>query len=285
LLWEPINIAQHDTARVVKLDGRAYLIRSEEYSLSLMDGATAATLWKLSAPEGSPRPPQWGNTLIYGQQQEAPAIVQPAPDLDGDGQQDLVWAVRSSASLWAISGKGTADKKGRELWWFTAGPGQTIGMPAVADVDGDGTPDLVTMFANPQGAVWIEAVNGKTGKSLWRSPLETAWFGGAPDSRWSPSIVQHDGQQRVVCIAGTRFVGLDLKTGAASWPAVDLGLEPVMVNRTSSCSASPSLTRSICSPSRERHERRCGPRRCGPNNPWTSMGSPISGEIAAFTRS
>ena len=141
------------------------------------------------------------------------------------------WAVRSSASLWAISGKGTADKKGRELWWFTAGPGQTIGAPAVADVDGDGTPDLVAMFASPQGAVWIEAVNGKTGISLWRSPLEAAWFQGATESRWSPGIVHLDGRQVVVCIAGTRLVGLDLKSGAASWPAVDLGLEPVMPPR------------------------------------------------------
>ena len=93
---------------------------------------------------------------------------------------DLVWACRSSAALWAISGKAIAGNQGKELWWFSAGEGETVGVPAVADVDGDGTADFIATFADKHPAltairnVWIEAVSGKTGKSLWRFRLEGA---------------------------------------------------------------------------------------------------------------
>ncbi len=108
----------------------------------------------------------------------APGLVEPLPDLDGDGAGDLVWAGRNGPVLWAFSGKGDENGQGRELWMFRAdGGGWVVGEPAVFDVDADGTPDLIATFElNAQ--FWVEAVSGRSGSSLWRfdaspkSPLE-----------------------------------------------------------------------------------------------------------------
>jgi tRNA A-37 threonylcarbamoyl transferase component Bud32 len=243
VLWDPISLSSNDTARLVDLkpDCSAahaagvprsaapaeqagwHVIRSQDgNTLSLLNGSTGQSVWQWSSTGDLA-----GRSLAFDPDQDPPELVQPAPDLDGDGVGDLVWACRRSAALWAISGAAKADKKGKELWWFSAGPGETLGLPAVADVDGDGTPDFIATFA-AKGNVWIEAVSGKTGKSLWKAALERPWFQSAEHSRWAPQVVQLDGRPVVICVAGTRMVGLDLKTGKPLWPAVDLGMESIV---------------------------------------------------------
>ncbi len=261
LLWDPISLGGGETARVVKLKPSGWqVIRSQgENTLSLLNGASAQSVWQLSSTGWTPpspaaiaawlserkdaaksagRPPFLplneynareylaNRSLAYEQEQDPPALVQPAPDLDGDGVGDLVWACRSSAALWAISGKAIAGNQGKELWWFSAGEGETVGVPAVADVDGDGTADFIATFADKHPAltairnVWIEAVSGKTGKSLWRFRLEGAVrFRCASDSARRPAdrdlrsgnatrgAGSEDGQTR---LAGDRSgVGID----------------------------------------------------------------------------
>jgi hypothetical protein len=121
-----------------------------------------------------------------------------------------VWASRRQAALLALSGK-----DGHLLWRYPpADPkkpavirkedrdwlrctGTVVGVPAVADVDRDGTPDVVAAFVRQEqegGPVerWVEALSGRTGKSLWRYPLDGGWFNppaGAKvphDAAWFP---------------------------------------------------------------------------------------------------
>ncbi len=225
-LWDPISLRSGDVARVVKLKPRDWqVIHSGPgwNALCLLNGSSAQLVWQWSSSRDLA-----GRSLAYDRGQDPPELVQPAPDLDGDGVGDLVWACRKSAALWAISGAATAGDQGKELWWFSAGPGETLGVPAVADVDGDGTPDLIATFA-AKGNVWIEAVSGKTGKSLWKTPIELQWFANGTHSHCgAPQIVQLDGRAVVICVAGTRLVGLDLNTGKPLWKAVDLGLEAIV---------------------------------------------------------
>ncbi|MCY3017972.1 MAG: protein kinase [Planctomycetota bacterium] len=224
LLWAPVKLNGHDTARVVNLDGRPYVVRTKESTLSLLDGANAQPVWELNLEQDQRRE----FAFNYNRDQGPPEFLQPAPDLDGDGVGDLVWGCRSTATLWAVSGKGTADKKGKVLWCFQAGPGTTVGSPAVADVDGDGTPDLIAAFTDGPETAWLEAVSGKTGKSLWRYPLERSWFQGAGAFRWAPEVVRLGVQSIVVCVAGRYVVGLDLQTGKPAWLRYDLGIVPVV---------------------------------------------------------
>ena len=80
----------------------------------------------------------------------------PRPISNGDGTGDLVWAIRGTPSFLALSGK-----DGSLLWTYSADPGgpatprsaeevprpgRIMGAPAVVDVDGDGTTDLIAEF-------------------------------------------------------------------------------------------------------------------------------------------
>ena len=66
-------------------------------------------------------------------------------------------------------------------------------------------------------------MSGKTGKSLWRFRLE-----GVGATRPLAQVIRLDGRLTVICAAGTRLVGLDLKTGKPVWPAIDLELESIV---------------------------------------------------------
>jgi hypothetical protein len=159
------------------------------------------------------------------------AMIQPAPDLDGDGVGDYVFVC--GQFLLAVSGKEGKVLWCRELhskafptetatWWFLnetqqqalmglclarAIPGVVIPVvwslklesltqaagPAlvVTDIDGDGHPDLIFahsayLVSNPIEMWWehhpyqgivrpcVEAVSGRTGKTLWRHELPFA---------------------------------------------------------------------------------------------------------------
>src|SRR5262249_26082192 len=147
-------------------------------------------------------------------------LVQPAADLDGDGLADVVMAFARTPSLLAVSGR-----DGARLWAYSAavdGPGgpdplgpdelgkahkeaaqpgsgasepavqggRVIGSPVLVQADGDGVPDLLTLFFvfdDPAGTPFvfdaggdvtlfdrscagrrvIAAVSGRTGRTLW----------------------------------------------------------------------------------------------------------------------
>jgi hypothetical protein len=265
-LWE-VDVGPRESFQVVDLDGKPSVIHVTGVGLRRLDGASGKPVWpggtvSLEAKDqptlaGVKEYP--GATLLLWDlnSPQPPGLVQPAPDLDGDGTGDLVWASRTSTSLLAVSGQ-----SGKVLGWFwsrAALPkgveekqiqnrqspfGQmVIGQPVVADVDGDGKPDFIAAFASNQEQffvknnfvqsgpqVWVEAVSGRTGQSLWRHnvpSLAEQWLGRLAEMPYSAAVVPVGGRQVVVLAAGDRLMGLDLESGKQAWPARDLGGAPV----------------------------------------------------------
>ncbi len=143
--------------------GKADMIESSPDSLIRRDGATGRAIWdafKTAKPaEAGHNPFTWLRVLRGDPSLQA--LVTPAPDLNGDGTGDIVWAFTSLPSIFALSG---AD--GSLLWTYHADPngpggpspdgpeppdpvtkitrqGRILGAPVLTDVDRDGTPDLI----------------------------------------------------------------------------------------------------------------------------------------------
>jgi outer membrane protein assembly factor BamB/tRNA A-37 threonylcarbamoyl transferase component Bud32 len=211
-LWEPLTVPK--TYELFQVDGRTDVLLMSEQGVSRVHGATGEVLWKTSL-EAKDQPLLAGFRWDWdtgatptglGDYDRRPRLLQPAIDLDNDGTPDLVWASRRQVALLALSGK-----TGKVLWCFQAplppvppnsrfaqeraSHGTVIGTPAVCDVNGDGVPDLIaTLVAQeqPDGKVprWVEAINGRDGKSLWHFDLDSSYFSvpaGSTlprDSRW-----------------------------------------------------------------------------------------------------
>jgi outer membrane protein assembly factor BamB len=226
----------HDVWELADLAGRADLILARGDRLSRLDGASRRPVWEVIYQPPGPggvfdktAPPP--RRITFADPFNRPRLVRPAPDLDGDGTRDLVWVGQPSArvvgpseTLWAISGK-----DGKELWWREAG-GRVLGLPVVADVDGEGKPGLVaTLELSPgqgkQVQRWVEAFSGSTGRSRWRYPLDGRWHG--PVSQ-AAQVWQAAGKDAatLVCLNGTRLVGLDPRTGRPAFEHA-LGFRPV----------------------------------------------------------
>jgi outer membrane protein assembly factor BamB len=143
--------------------GHADLIEWSAGSLIRRDGASAKVLWSAFQParpfDRGRDPAPWLNT--FADSSHFARLVQPAPDLNGDGTGDLLWFFGNSPSFLALSGK-----DGSMLWNYVAEPGgpggpepegpvldfrdkptvrrgRSLGAPAIDDVDHDGTPDLI----------------------------------------------------------------------------------------------------------------------------------------------
>jgi outer membrane protein assembly factor BamB/tRNA A-37 threonylcarbamoyl transferase component Bud32 len=212
-LGEPIAVSQ--TSELVHLDGRDDVLLLTDRGLSRVHAKTGQTLWSVSL-EAKDQPLLAGFSWKWeiggwpsgrGEHDRRPRLLRPAVDLDGDGTPDLVWCSRRQAALLALSGK-----TGKVLWCFQASlpqkikdeafyrerasQGTVIGIPAVIDVNGDGTGDLIVTMAAQELADgtkprWVEAVDGRTGKSLWRHDLDVRYFAASggdalpSESRWN----------------------------------------------------------------------------------------------------
>ncbi len=164
---EPIAYAP-DTAAIELTPHKADLIEWTNNRLSRRDGATGQVTWDALSPTPPGKPPRavhpWVPWLA-ARSQQAGVLINPAPDIDGDGTGDLVWAVSAGAGFLALSGK-----DGSVLWTYLAeldGPGGAypegpdlpgpihpavrpswvIGQPAVGDLDRDGVPDLLATIS------------------------------------------------------------------------------------------------------------------------------------------
>jgi outer membrane protein assembly factor BamB len=202
---DPIQVPR--AFELAAIEGRHDVLLLSESGVSRVNGATGKTIWttNLKATD-KPAPAgrwDWGclGNIPSGRDayDHRPHLVQPLVDLDGDGVPDLVWASRRQAALVALSGK-----DGKVIWCFrapdsktplkprfqgdSASQGTIVGKPAVVDVDGDGTPDLlITCAAAPSAdgsqPRWVEAVSGRSGHSLWRYDLDERWFTPPPSGQ------------------------------------------------------------------------------------------------------
>jgi len=146
------------------------------------DGAAEWFLWN-----GTSRQPAFGSGQLYALR-ATPAEVwrraggtwHTAGDLDGDGWADLVGFTHAD-TIAAVSG---AD--GRCLWHRTAPSDLNSVQPLDADLDGDGTTDVLAFRDQMQGITafttkWqfpMAAISGRTGKRLWSVEIPFSSIGG-----------------------------------------------------------------------------------------------------------
>jgi tRNA A-37 threonylcarbamoyl transferase component Bud32 len=180
--------------------GKADFIAWTAEALMRRDGATGATLWDAARPETPPAPGRdafdWMQRLALvpiTEGERRGKLVQPAPDLDGDGTGDVVMAFARTPSLLAMS-----SRDGSMLWTYSAaaeglggpdplGPaefdkaveeagkagsgkprpavkgGRVIGSPALVLIDGDGVLDLLVLFfvfEDPSGSAFSFNADG-----------------------------------------------------------------------------------------------------------------------------
>ena len=227
-LWDAPAKARFDLVRPLPAEGRTDLIVLGQATLRRLDGKTGRQVWENETIGDSLPPPL---RLLHQPLDQTPFgtgadMVRPAPDLDGDGAPDIVWACRRSALLLACSGK-----TGAVLWGDHSRPkggqsdvaieGRVVGSPVPIDADGDGAPDLVATFATNeagQNTNWVEAVSGRSGRTLWRLD---------PDSSTSaPAVVAVGGRTLVAVVTGSRWIAVDPKTGQEATPALEMKTAP-----------------------------------------------------------
>jgi tRNA A-37 threonylcarbamoyl transferase component Bud32/outer membrane protein assembly factor BamB len=197
-LWKPLAVER--SYDCVRIGERHDVLSLSATGVSRVHGGTGEVLW--TARLGEKDHPalagfRWDWDIHAtpsgrGDKDRRPILLQPAPDLDGDGIPDLVWMSRRQAAVLALSGK-----DGKVLWcWKGPAPrlapdsrfhqesacsGLVLGIAVVPDGEGPGIPVLVvTCASQEQGDQsvprWVEALSGGTGKSLWRYDLAPDWF-------------------------------------------------------------------------------------------------------------
>jgi serine/threonine protein kinase/outer membrane protein assembly factor BamB len=284
-LWPPgeVNTAEYPKTQVVTLREHADLL---VLASSPDEKTGAGMLQRVRLLDGATGKPAWSGDLIFdanslppgGSIDEWRALLAPSGlahrirdtglrqrthDLNGDGIGDPVLLSRTTPSLVAISGL-----DGEVLWWARARPvletparadaesprleraghGFVVGVPTVADVDGDGTPDFLACFhfdgdtyagagqaplrTGPQSG--LAAISGRTGELLWQRPVAEDWSqfvnSSAPADKYQalcrPAIGQVNGRTVVGLVEKSRLLGFDTRTGDPAWPPLELGFEP-----------------------------------------------------------
>jgi hypothetical protein len=273
---EPIPFAPL-TAAVELMPGKADLIEWTGQAVIRRDAQTGKPVWDTrgarlpwKGDEKSAEPlRRW---LEYG---PVPELVTSAPDLDGDGTGDLVWVSRPMSSLLVLSGRNASVIWEHAFELDMAGvtppddprlpgpiqPGRRIAslvdVPSVADVDRDGTPDLVATVVfielqteieqrspTPPGTEVqfmpgrparqglsrrvIQAIGGRTGRTLWNAPIDLAFRTPSyPDWNRPAMIVPGRNPVVVAYVDGEQWIGLDGATGKPHGPPIELGVAPV----------------------------------------------------------
>jgi len=235
-------------------------------ALIRFDARTGERIWYSEALGDAQRAAAAMSAALGGHQPPA-KLVEPAPDLNGDGTGDLVWAMIGTSSLLAVSGR-----DGRSLWSYSPNPdgtrglmptvppatrqahafGGVLGGPCAADVDGDGTADLIGAFLvtdfpaaimgdagkSPAGAPRTEmtlpgrrvvaAVSGRTGKELWHYVIDPKPTD-LPEADLDRGItyVSQSKGALVAFVDDARWIGLDAATGRPKRPSFELGFKPV----------------------------------------------------------
>jgi outer membrane protein assembly factor BamB/tRNA A-37 threonylcarbamoyl transferase component Bud32 len=252
-LWEPLDVTKgYD---IVELDGRCDLIVVTDKGLRRVHGATGQTIWdatvNIKIPNrhlfgdhdarqqvGDPdwrwlREHEWLQRRVVSDQRFQPWLVRPLPDLDGNGMPYLVWASspvafpRGPSNLpWLLA---VSAKDGKVKWCFRSQvhlEGTAICPPMVTDVSGGDKPDLIAVFDSPRDHEgWVEAISGKTGRSLWHYRL--GFRARNRQGHCAATVIQVGRKKILAVIAVDKLIELDVRTGKAIGPVRAFGVEPI----------------------------------------------------------
>ena len=238
-------------AAALELDpGKADLFGCKEKTLIRRDGATGKVIWEVVSPHTLAASESLRQRLLWRAAHTRfprTRFEEPAPDLDGDGTADLLLNLRQDLAFMAFSGK-----NGAMLWKYFAGPdgrpgapselqsriaylrqSAIAGEPAMADVNRDGTPDLIaTLIISESFGLQhriVVAISGRSGEWLWSHRIDESARSATGTAYDRPAVlVQGRGSKWVAYVDGSEWIGLDPETGKRRAGPIDLGLKPVV---------------------------------------------------------
>jgi len=161
----------------------------------------------------------------FGESSATPAVA----DLNGDGVLDVVYATArptGAGVVWAMDGLRGGEIWNRPLREVPKRPGtdqaQTLGAVigpiTVADLDDNGTPEVIV----PAGSI-LALVEGDTGSIHWYSVAERGGFTGGA----AAGDIDGNGVEDVVTADGDVALALRGETGGVLWRNPKLGLSTV----------------------------------------------------------
>ena len=195
-------------------------------------------------------------------------LMEPAVDLDGDGTRDILVVAWQRQCVLRPVGQGRIGAMELRRRARTAravrgqeGPNRArparadgravrtlIGWPAIGDVDGDGTPDLIATMVFQEAPAEVQrrtgkpptpmtpvffrrivvAISGRSGRSLWIFALDRT-FTTNKARYWDrpAALLRGRASALVVILDGSQLNVLDLATGRPRSGPVELGFEPV----------------------------------------------------------
>ena len=176
--------------------------QEHRFEVLAVDRKTGKILWQRTATTAVPHE---GHHRIYG------SFASNAPATDGQ----RVYAFFGSRGLYVY------DLEGKPLWQKDFGLKMAMRLAF-----GEGTGAVVhngkvyLQFDHQQEG-FIVALDGATGKELWRAPR-------MENSSWStPLVVEHAGAKQLVVTADTKVKAYDVETGKVVWEVAGLGVNPI----------------------------------------------------------
>jgi hypothetical protein len=245
-MWAPRELPARHTLQTVMVGDQADLVLIEQAP------EKGTMLWRLAGTTGEPR---WSAGLgvkqkprgFNGEQWKLlsdPILGEPpgfvvVPDGQGREKSLLVLASRHSPVLVSFNADGDVR------WWRRFAPegkeaaedkswpwlGRALGAPVLVPGKPDQPPDLIATFfatrhgavlgAAPKPAVWVERLEGGTGRLLWSRSLEELIRPGSLG--FLPAeVARVDGRMVLVAVGRNHIFGLNPATGKNAWPPIRL---------------------------------------------------------------